>query len=186
MSADTYHAGHGARVTKSGLAPRAAAVLAAVLLPALAIDAAALVQVLQGEGSGSLGRFALVATAAAGAQLTVLITPRNQSYHTSIALVLAGVLLLPWQLVVLVPLVQHVPEWIRKRYAWYIQTFNIANYTLASLAAWLVADAVRSDPHDLRTRFAVAGVLAALVFVAVNHGVLAVMLRVARGHRLRQ
>ena len=29
-----------------------------------------------------------------------------------------------------------LPEWLKTRYAWYIQIFNICNYTLAMLAAW--------------------------------------------------
>ena len=54
---------------------------------------------------------------------------------------------------------------------------------LSTLAAWLAADAVRADT-DLG--FAAAGLAAAVVFVAVNHVLLAVMLRLGRGHSFRQ
>ena len=35
----------------------------------------------------------------------------------------------------LVVVVQHIPEWLKERYPWYIQTFNISNYALSALAA---------------------------------------------------
>src|SRR5438105_8215583 len=88
------------------------------------------------HGQHAWGTFAVLAGAAALTQLFVVWTPRNQSYHTSMVFLLPAVLLLPPELFVLVPLVQHVPEWLKERYAWYVQTFNIANYTLASLAAY--------------------------------------------------
>ena len=76
---------------------------------------------------------------AAIAQLFVVRTTRDQSYHTSTVFLIAGALLLPPELVVLMGVVQHVPEWLKHRYPWYMQTFNIANYTLDALAAWGVA-----------------------------------------------
>src|SRR5919199_1055905 len=47
----------------------------------------------------------------------------------------AAVLLLPPEMVALIGVIQHIPEWLKHRYAWYIQTFNICNYTLTALAA---------------------------------------------------
>ena len=61
--------------------------------------------------------------------------------------------------------------------------FNFSNYTLSALGAWAVAAAV--GPGDDAT-FALAGLLAAAVFVAVNHTLLAVMLRLGRGHTFRE
>jgi two-component system, cell cycle sensor histidine kinase and response regulator CckA len=54
---------------------------------------------------------------------------------------------------------------------------------LSALAAWLAADLVRVDTDF---GFAAAGLAAAVVFVAVNHTLLAVMLRLGRGHTFRQ
>jgi diguanylate cyclase (GGDEF)-like protein/putative nucleotidyltransferase with HDIG domain len=131
--------------------------------------------------------FVVLSAATAAAQLFVVKAPPNQSYHTSIAFLIPAVLLLPWQLVVLVPLVQHAPEQWRKRYPWYIQAFNVGNYTIDLLCAWLVADAVRSSGDGgLGVRFALAGLLASIVFVLLNHGLLQAILTTARGHSFRQ
>jgi diguanylate cyclase (GGDEF)-like protein len=169
---------------RRGLPRAALPLLAAVLLPTAALDGLALTRL--GEGRGHVAAFVALALGAAIAHLFVVVTGRNQSYHTSIAFLLPAALLLPWPLLVLVPIVQHVPEWVRERYPWYIQAFNIGNYTLDVLAAWVVFRAVHGDGGGLGGRFALAGLLAAIAFVVVNHGLLAAMLRVARGHGLRQ
>ena len=59
----------------------------------------------------------------------------HQSYHTAITFMFVGVLTLPPALLVLLVVVMHVPEWLKHRYAWYIQSFNIANYVLDVFAA---------------------------------------------------
>jgi diguanylate cyclase (GGDEF)-like protein/putative nucleotidyltransferase with HDIG domain len=111
-------------------------------------------------------------------------------YHTSVVFLIAAALLLPPELIVLIPLVQTVPEWLKERYPWPIQGFNICNYTLNALAAWGVADLVNRHGTSLITgsdaRFAVAGLLAALAFVAVNHVLVALILKLGRGHSIRE
>src|SRR3954453_11720319 len=139
-------------------------------------------------GHYAWGTFAILAGAAALTQLFVVWTPRNQSYHTSMVFLLPAVLILPPELFVLVPLIQHVPEWLKERYAWYVQTFNIANYTLASLAAYgagravLDLAALQSNPN-LREGASYAAT--ALVFVLTNHLLLAPMMRLANGDSVR-
>ena len=100
---------------------------------------------------------------------------------------IAGALLLPPELVVLMALVQHLPHGLKQRYPWYIQTFNVANYGLAALAAWgaahLVAGTAIGDPQ---LRFALAGAAASVVWILVNHSLLATMLRLARGTSYRE
>jgi two-component system, cell cycle sensor histidine kinase and response regulator CckA len=90
---------------------------------------------------------------------------------------------LPAPLVVALAVVLHLPEWAKERYPWYMQGFNIANYTLSGLSAWAVANAIGGD-SDLST--ALGGVAAAAVFVLVNHGLLAGMLKLARGHSVHE
>jgi putative nucleotidyltransferase with HDIG domain len=77
-----------------------------------------------------------------------------------------------------------VPDWLKQRYPWYIQTFNIANYALAGVAAWAVAQVIGFT--DIGAREAAAGVAAAIVFVAVNRALLVPMLRLGRGMTLRE
>src|SRR5580765_1610835 len=128
--------------------------------------------------------FLVLSGLAAIAQVFVVRTVRDQSYHTSAAFLIAGALLLPPELVVLMGVVQHVPEWLKHRYPWYIQSFNICNYTLNGLAAWgaatLVMGASPAWPGN-GPRMAVAGLAACLVFVLLNHVFVAGMLYLARG-----
>src|SRR5438132_9101583 len=79
--------------------------------------------------------FVILASLAGIAQLFVVRTAHDHSYHTAIVFLIAAVLLLPPEMVALMGVVQHIPEWLKHRYTWYIQTFNICNYTLNALAA---------------------------------------------------
>ena len=132
--------------------------------------------------------FLILAACTAVTQLFVVRTPRNQSYHTSIVFIIPAVLLLRPEFVALLPLAQHIPEWLKNRNRWYGQTFNICNYALDSLAAVAAARFVLSldglIPHS-GVRHALAGLAACVVFVATNHTLLAVMLRLGPGHSLR-
>ena len=106
--------------------------------------------------------FVVLAAAATVAQIFPVKSPRNAMYHTSVVFLVAAALLLPPELIVLIPLVQTVPEWLKERYPWPIQGFNISNYTLNALAAWGVADLVERPRQRARSRtpnarFAVAG-----------------------------
>ncbi len=128
-------------------------------------------------------RAALLLPLAAVAPMFRVAVGRNHSLHAAPAFVVAGTLVLPPALLVPLVLVLLVPQLLRDRYAWYIGLFNVANYMLSTLAAWVAVDLVRTDT-DLG--FAAAGLAAAVVFVGVNHVVLAMMLRLGRGHSFRQ
>jgi diguanylate cyclase (GGDEF)-like protein/putative nucleotidyltransferase with HDIG domain len=136
--------------------------------------------------------FVVLSLCVAIAQLFVVVTPRRGqksegtlSYHTTGVFLLPAALLLAPQLAALVAIVQHVPEWLKKRQPWYIATFNIANYTLTILAALgtnrflLRQDGVIAN-HN--ARFALAGLAACFVFVFVNHALLTQMFHLAKGH----
>jgi diguanylate cyclase (GGDEF)-like protein len=132
--------------------------------------------------------FAAVLAGGAFAQLFATHTSGNQVFHTGIAFSVAAALLLPPELVVVVCVVQHVPEWLRQRYPWFIQSFNIANVVLSALAAWSVRAVFARDGVHVTASAATSGVIAAaavaVTFVLVNHAMLARMLRLARGHDL--
>jgi diguanylate cyclase (GGDEF)-like protein/putative nucleotidyltransferase with HDIG domain len=135
--------------------------------------------------------FGFLAAGAALAQLFVFVTPRRGrnsegtlSYHTTGVFLLPAALLLAPPLALLVPIVQHVPEWLKKRQPWYIGTFNIFNYMLTVLAAlgvnrWVLAHHGLISNSGLRT--AVAGFGACVAYVLVNHALLATMFRLGRG-----
>jgi putative nucleotidyltransferase with HDIG domain len=111
-------------------------------------------------------------------QLFAIQKPRvNQVFHAGLVFVIAGVVLLPPTLLALLCVLQHIPDWARQRYRWYIQTFNICNYVVAALGATAAAAATSS--------FVAHGLVACATFLALNRGVLAVMLLRARGLSLR-
>src|SRR3989442_6901317 len=56
--------------------------------------------------------FVVLSALAAGSQLFTVMSPRNQSYHTATVFLLAAILLLPPELIALMALVQHIPEWL--------------------------------------------------------------------------
>jgi diguanylate cyclase (GGDEF)-like protein len=132
------------------------------------------------------GLFAAVLAGGAVAQLFASPTPGNQVFHTGTAFSVAAALVLPPELVVVVCVLQHVPEWLRQRYPWFIQSFNIANVVLSALAAWSMRGVfARNGVHvtaAATTSSVLVALAAALTFVLVNHAILARMLRLARGH----
>jgi diguanylate cyclase (GGDEF)-like protein/putative nucleotidyltransferase with HDIG domain len=135
---------------------------------------------------GSWPTFAILALAASLTQLFPVLSPRNAMYHTSTVFLLAGALLLPPEQLVLIPLAQTIPEWLKERYPWPIQGFNLSNYTLNALAAWGAADLLRVHAAGLvgnpDARFALAGLVGALAWVATNHLLVAVVLKLGRDH----
>lgn len=160
---------------------RASAYAAAAGLAALAAAAAAAV------GSAPTRTewmsFALLLPLAALAPRFRVAVGRNHSFHTGPAFIVAGALVLPPVLLVALVVALHVPLWSRDQAPWYIRGFNLSNYMLSALGAWAVAAAVGTAGD---ASFALAGLLAAVVFVVVNHALLAIMLRLARGHTFRE
>ena len=136
-----------------------------------------------------IAAFVLISVGAALAQLFPVVTPRDQSYHTTMVVLVPAALLLPTWLLPVVVAIQHVPEWQKVRYPWYIQAFNASNYLVDLFAAAAVADIIISDVDGItnaQLRFAVAGLTAAIMLVVLNHLILATMLRLGRGHSFRE
>ena len=133
--------------------------------------------------------FGILVEAGTAAQMFATRTPGNQVFHTGLAFTVAAALLLPPELVVIVGVVQHGPEWLRQKYPWFIQTFNIANVVLSGLAAWAVRDLLGRDGMLVSAHTAQGGVVVAIAaasaYLVVNHALLARMLKLARGHDLK-
>ena len=131
----------------------------------------------------------MFATGAALAQVALVKTPRNQSYHATNVFLIPAILLLPPELIIVVAVVQHIPAWLKNRTAWYRECFNICNYVIASIAAWgtvrliLHADGLVSSTGF---RLAVAGLACSIVLVGLNHAMLAPMLLLGHGHSIRE
>ncbi|HSC50220.1 MAG TPA: diguanylate cyclase [Gaiellaceae bacterium] len=166
------------------LAPKAAAYFFVVA----AVATATIVPLLSRLSLDTPGwaTFVVLGTIAAIAQLFPVRTPRNQSYHTTIVFLIPAALLLPPALVALIGVLYHIPEWLKTRSVWYIQIFNICNWTLSMMAAYASFHAiVRADPGS-DVVYALAGLSAAAAMVAVNHASFAPMLHLARGHSVRE
>ena len=127
--------------------------------------------------------FAVLTLSAGAAQLLPVQTPAFQAYYTTTVFFVAGAVLLPPQLLALMIVLAHLPEWVRYRYPWYIQTFNIAKWICASLAVHFVCRAF-VDSTDMSSqigRLALVGAVASVACVLVDHLLLAHMLRLASG-----
>jgi diguanylate cyclase (GGDEF)-like protein/putative nucleotidyltransferase with HDIG domain len=135
------------------------------------------------------GLFLIVTIAGAVSHLFTVYTARDSAFHTSWVFVIPAAILLPPELMPLVAVGIHIPEWLKQRYAWYIQSFNICNYTLCMLGAWGAGRLVRHQ-HTLipngHLRWAVAGLVVCGVAIGANHAILAPMMSLARGHSLRE
>ena len=160
-----------------GLPPLAATLLLGIAALSVAAAAATLRTPVS---AGDYLLFVALAVPATLTQLFAIFKPRHQVFHAALVFVMAGVLLLPAPLLVFMCVLQHIPDWVRQRYRWYIQSFNICNYVLASLAAVAAAHLAESSP------FILSGVAATATFVAVNRVLLATMLWSARGLTPRQ
>jgi len=172
---------------RTKLPPKALAYFLLVAAVAVAVTAPFLAQL--DQTTGNWLEFAILAASVAMAQFFVVRTPGNKSYHTTGVFLIAAVLLLPPALLAVLPLIQHVPEWLRSRGKWYVQSTNLCVYTIATMAAWGAADVVSGAdgliPSD-DVRFALAGTAASVVLVALNSALLAPMIRWVNGHPMRQ
>ena len=149
-----------------------------------AVTVAATIGVSLRPGDINWGDLVVLLAAAAAAQFFAEHGPGNQVFHGGMAFTVAAVLLLPPEQAVLVCIVQHLPEWARQRYPWYIQTFNIANFALSALVASGVWNALHGHANDTGSPSLLAAAGAGVVFVVVNHAQLALVLKLARGRDL--
>ncbi len=156
------------------------------------VGAAAVLSVVLAPNADLFGReltpFALLAVAAAVAQLFVVRKPGFQALKPSLLFVLAAALVLPAELLPLFTVAQYLPEWLKTRPLPKVAGFNVANGILDALAASAVYHglagretfAVSGD-----ARPAVAGLVACVVYIAVNHALLAGIISLTSRSRLR-
>ena len=141
------------------------------------------------RNTGDWLEFVVLSASVAVAQFFVVRTPGNKSYHTTGVFLIAAALLVQPALLALIPLIQHIPEWLRSRGTWYVQSTNIFVFTIATMSAWGAAHVI-SGANDLIAsddiRFALAGTAAAVVLVVLNSGLIAPMIRLVHGHPMRQ
>lgn len=123
---------------------------------------------------------------ATGVQQFKVQSPKHQHYFLTTMFFVAGALLLsPVELVAAI-VVSHLVEYLRTRYRWYIQAFNIANFAVAGLVAravFVVGMPAAWTPGPWVT---LRGLTAGLVFVLVNHLLTAAIIVWARRVPIKQ
>ena len=109
------------------------------------------------------------------------------SYNLSWVVYGAAFTLLGAPAALLTALVAHLGEWIRHQYRWYIQSFNIAAFAVTTAIAGLVYNAVTWLPADAYGIRDTGALLAALLtFTLVNHLLVGLVIKWARGQSLQQ
>ncbi len=142
-----------------------------------------------------LDPFAQLTILATLAQLFKVEAPGRQTYYTSLIFVFASWVLLPPFLFILVVAISSVIEWIKERLThsplfrdWYIQPFNISTVVIAGVAAY----GFYALPWNrLVLPFGIPGwfpavLLAAVLFVLLNHFLVGLALVIARGISFHQ
>jgi diguanylate cyclase (GGDEF)-like protein len=154
--------------------------LDAASLYVIAVAAAAAASVLPlvarvGHDARAWPAFLVLAAGAATAQAFAVRRPPEHAYQTASVFLVAAAVVLPASLAALAALVHALPEWATSRGSRRVPLFNVCNTVLDVLAAWAVFHLVAP------AGFAVAAGLACLVFVALNHALLASVVRLSSG-----
>ena len=137
-------------------------------------------------GEPRLATFAIFATAAGFAQLFTVDRPGGLNYKASVVFLIPAAFLLRPELLVPFAVVQYLPDWVKTRKTLKVQAFNIAKGILDTLAAWATFHALDARlTLSQAPRFATAALVACVVYVFVNHLLLALIVRFTSGKSLR-
>ncbi|MGB9593397.1 MAG: GGDEF domain-containing protein, partial [Anaerolineae bacterium] len=122
------------------------------------------------------------------AQYFTVVTPKHQHYYLTPAFFFASIVLQDPVTFAVVVALGHVPEWLKVKYRWYIQSFNIAGHTLAGFAGKAtLALLVGANRIPAPNMAGIAAVLAAAtMYILVNHLLVGIVLMLARNVSLRE
>jgi len=174
------------------MSQRAWVYVGSVLIAGLLLSAYTITKV--GFSQGDWLIFLLVTGLATAAQLFKSEAPAYQLYHPALIFFFTGVLSLEPGWFAWMVLITHLVEWAKEALiksknlrAWYIQPFNIAMHVLVGFAARNVYLFVSGDGKSFSTLQTMgAAVLAALVYVLLNHLIVGQALVLARGVSWRE
>jgi diguanylate cyclase (GGDEF)-like protein len=127
--------------------------------------------------------FAILLPLVAVAHLLGADRAKHQGSQLSLAPFFTAVLVLPPSLFVLLVTIAFVPEWLRTRSDWYVALFNLCNYVAPALLARAIFDVVDGTSAAGWTLGATAALAS---FLVLHYGLLAAVLRLARGVGLRE
>ena len=103
---------------------------------------------------------------------------KHQGSQLSLAPIFAAVFIVPPSLTTLLIALAVIPDSIRRRTNWYILVFNVCNLVAPALLARAVFDAVESSTS---AGWTIGAALAIVAFLLLHYGLLATVLRLARG-----
>ena len=78
-------------------------------------------------------------------------------------------------------LIAHLIEWAWHRYSWYIQLFNIAAFTYATIGAGLIYAVINPSLEPFRLTGTLGLLAALMVFTLLNHLLIGLAIWAARG-----
>ncbi len=137
--------------------------------------------------------FIFLTTAATLAQLFKAESPDHQLFHTTLVFLFAGLVLLPPIMFILLVAIPHIIEWAKERLtnsehlrSWYLQPFNISTHIISGLFAHFLILNTHLHVVSISSQTALYSILAAVVYVALNHFLIGVALDVARGLSFRE
>ena len=124
---------------------------------------------------------AILLVCAAIAQQFKVKSPKHQSYYTTSIFFMAAAVLLEPLYVVAIVAATHGAEALRVRQRWYIRAFNVANFTISSVAAGSIFRLVVGQRLTLGPATLLAAATAGIAFVLLNHSFTALVIMWARG-----
>lgn len=124
----------------------------------------------------------LLAVVGAGTQVLKVDGPNDKTNY-SIAWFVYGFtfLALGWEAAIFVIVIAHLAEWAWHKYPWFIQSFNIGNHVISVLLAGIFFKTIGHGTLVLDLRGALGLAVANLVFVLLNHFLVGLVVRLARG-----
>lgn len=133
--------------------------------------------------------FAILVVLATAAHLLKVEGGNYEAWHFNLSFFLAGILLLPPSLLIMLVVVPHAIEWIKESTNnesglrnWYIQPFNISAHLISAITAHWLFTQYNPDPTVLTSANAMLVVIiAAAVYVVINHALIGQVLVLARG-----
>ncbi len=147
-----------------------------------------------GRLADQAGPFLVLVTLNIVAHLYITDTVSHEAWAVNLVFLFAGVLLLDSFGFVLLVGIPHLAEWAYELWMrksnrlrnYYIQPFNIAAHLIAGSAAHLAFTTLQRDPAALMSVDAfLAALVAMVVYLFVNHGLVGSVLVLARGVTLR-
>jgi diguanylate cyclase (GGDEF)-like protein/putative nucleotidyltransferase with HDIG domain len=110
----------------------------------------------------------------------------RSSYNVSWILYGFSLVLLGAPQTLIVILVSHIVEWIWYKYAWVIQTFNIASYIIVTITSSLVLTSLRTVSPATQGFDIFAVLLSLATFTILNHISIGLVIKYARGQGLKE